>query len=208
MSGDDLRVALASGEPVLMPGVWDPLSARLAATGRVLDVMFLSGFAVSGTLLGLPDVGYLTQTEMADAARRVCAAVPGAMVVVDADTGYGNALNVHRTVELWESAGAVGPVPRGPGVAEAVRPHGGQARGAAEGVAGQAACRDGRRGTTCSSPPAPTRRRRARPRRGDRAGPDGGRPRRRRGVRGSARIPKRSWRPSPPQFPASRSWPT
>ena len=89
--------------------------------------MFLSGYAVSGTLLGLPDVGYLTQTEMADAARRVCAAVPDAMVVVDADTGYGNAAQraAHR--------GAVGvgrrrrPVPRGPGLAEAVRPHGRQA---------------------------------------------------------------------------------
>jgi len=105
MSGEDLRRTLASGEPVLMPGVWDPLSARVAVRAG-FEVVFLSGFAVAGTLLGLPDVGYLTQAEMADAARRVCAAVPGAMVVVDADTGYGNALNVARTVQLWEGAGA------------------------------------------------------------------------------------------------------
>ena len=70
--------------------------------------MFLSGYCVSGTLLGLPDVGYLTQTEMAAVAARVCAAGPETTVVVDADTGYGNPLNVARTVELWEPAGASG----------------------------------------------------------------------------------------------------
>jgi 2-methylisocitrate lyase-like PEP mutase family enzyme len=90
-----------------MPGVWDALSARLAARAG-FDVVFLSGYAVAGTLLGQPDVGLLTQPEMADAARRVCGVVPEAMVVVDADTGYGNAVNVVRTVELWESAGATG----------------------------------------------------------------------------------------------------
>jgi methylisocitrate lyase len=59
-------------------------------------------------MLGVPDVGYLTQGEMADVARRVCGANPDTMVVVDADTGYGNALNTIRTVELWEAAGATG----------------------------------------------------------------------------------------------------
>ncbi len=107
MKGDELRETVRAAAPVLMPGVWDSLSARLAVAAG-FDVVFVSGFAVAGTLLGLPDVGYLTQTEMADAARRVSAAVPGAMAVVDADTGYGNALNVQRTVELWESAGAAG----------------------------------------------------------------------------------------------------
>jgi len=107
VNGDDLRARLATGEPVLMPGVWDPLSARLAARAG-FDVVFLSGYAVSGTLLGRPDVGALTQTEMAEVAGRVCPAVPDTMVVVDADTGYGNALNVVRTVELWEAAGATG----------------------------------------------------------------------------------------------------
>jgi 2-methylisocitrate lyase-like PEP mutase family enzyme len=90
-----------------MPGVWDALSARLAAQAG-FGTVFLSGYAVSGTLLGLPDYGYLTQTEMAEVARRVCSANPDLEVVVDADTGYGNPLNTMRTVELWQQAGASG----------------------------------------------------------------------------------------------------
>jgi methylisocitrate lyase len=90
-----------------MPGVWDALSARLVRDGG-FSTAFLSGFAVSGTLLGKPDVGFLTQTEMVEVARRVCAAAPDLNLVVDADTGYGNAANVIRTVELWEAAGASG----------------------------------------------------------------------------------------------------
>ena len=107
MRGDDLKARLATGDPVLMPGVWDALSVRLAAEAG-FDTVFLSGYAVSGTLLGLPDFGYLTQGEMAEVARRVCAASPSTMVVVDGDTGYGNPLNVTRTIELWEAAGATG----------------------------------------------------------------------------------------------------
>src|ERR1041384_4085330 len=98
---------LERGESVVMPGVWDPLSAVVAAAAG-FSTLFLSGFCVSGSLLGAPDLGLLTQTEVADAARRVCSAVPGVDVVVDADTGYGNASNVIRTVELWEQAGAAG----------------------------------------------------------------------------------------------------
>ena len=90
-----------------MPGVWDALSARLV--GRAgFTTAFVSGYAVSGTLLGVPDIGYLTQTEMAEVARRICAANPDLDLVVDADTGYGNALNTVRTVELWQHAGASG----------------------------------------------------------------------------------------------------
>ena len=86
---------------------WDALSSRLAANAG-FSTVFLSGYCVSGTQLGLPDYGFLTQTEMADQARRATAANPGLNVVVDGDTGYGNALNVIRTVELWEAAGAAG----------------------------------------------------------------------------------------------------
>ena len=68
----------------------------------------MSGYCVAGASLGVPDVGLLTQTEMADVATRVCRAVPDIDVVVDGDTGYGNALNVARTVDLWEAAGAAG----------------------------------------------------------------------------------------------------
>ena len=105
--GAALRARLAAHESVLMPGVWDALSAKLSAEAG-FSTVFLSGFCVSGTLLGLPDFGLLTQTEMADVARRVCATVPDVDVVVDADTGYGNPLNTRRTVELWEQAGAAG----------------------------------------------------------------------------------------------------
>lgn len=107
MDGDSLRARLAAGETVLLAGVHDGLSARLAYDAG-FDGLFLSGFGVAATLLGQPDFGYLTQTEMADAARRVCLAEPRAHVVVDADTGYGNPLNVIRTVALYEQAGAAG----------------------------------------------------------------------------------------------------
>jgi methylisocitrate lyase len=107
MNGDDLRARLAHDTPVLMPGVWDALSARLVAQAG-FDTAFVSGFCVSGTRLGLPDFGYVTQTEMAETGARVAQAAPELMVLIDADTGYGNALNVHRTVELYEGAGAVG----------------------------------------------------------------------------------------------------
>jgi len=103
----DLRKRLDAGESVLMPGVWDPLSARIVQNAG-FSTAFISGFAVSGTLLGRPDVGYLTQTEMAEVAQRVCSAVPELNLVVDADTGYGDPMTVRRTVELWEHAGAAG----------------------------------------------------------------------------------------------------
>ncbi len=107
VTGHDLRAALAAGETVLMPGVWDSLSARLAADAG-FSTVFVSGYCVSGTQLGVPDIGLLTQTEMAEVARRVCRAAPSTMVIVDADTAYGNPVNTVRTVELWEEAGATG----------------------------------------------------------------------------------------------------
>lgn len=103
----DLRHRLASGESVVMPGVWDALSARIVSLAG-FSTAFVSGFAVSGTSIGEPDVGHVGQSEMSDVARRVCAAAPSLNAVVDADTGYGNAMNVMRTVELWEQAGAAG----------------------------------------------------------------------------------------------------
>ena len=102
-----LRSRLAGGESILMPGVWDPLSALLAQ-GAGFHTVFISGFAVAGTLLGEPDIGIVDQANMADVARRVCAAAPELCVVVDADTGYGDVRDVQITTELWESAGAGG----------------------------------------------------------------------------------------------------
>jgi 2-methylisocitrate lyase-like PEP mutase family enzyme len=106
LAGHRFRALVAASSQVL-PGVWDPLSARLAAEAG-FDSMFVSGFCVAGAGLGQPDVGVVTQSEMADVATRVCAVVPDASVIVDADTGYGDTVNVVRTVELWERAGAAG----------------------------------------------------------------------------------------------------
>src|SRR3954469_7166852 len=93
-------------DTVLMPGVYDALTARIAA--RVgFDIVFISGYSGSASRLGEPDFGFLTQTEMADAARSVCR-VSEAPVIVDADTGYGNAVNVLRTVRELQDAGAAG----------------------------------------------------------------------------------------------------
>jgi 2-methylisocitrate lyase-like PEP mutase family enzyme len=104
-SAHQIREAI-SQRAVLMPGVYDALTARIAA--RVgFDVVFMSGYSVSATRLGEPDFGLVTQTEMADAARSVCR-VSDAPVIVDADTGYGNPLNVIRTVHDLQHAGAAG----------------------------------------------------------------------------------------------------
>jgi len=102
-----MRELLTNGTTILMPGVWDALSARLTADAG-FEVCFVSGYASAATLLGLPDFGYLTQTEIAEIARRVCTSVPEMAVVVDGDTGHGNPLNTIRTVDLFERAGAAG----------------------------------------------------------------------------------------------------
>jgi 2-methylisocitrate lyase-like PEP mutase family enzyme len=97
---------LVAGDTVLMPGVYDALTARIVSTVG-FDIAFISGYSVSASRLGEPDIGFITQTEMAEAARAVCrvATMP---VIVDADTGYGNALNVMRTVRDFQDAGAAG----------------------------------------------------------------------------------------------------
>src|SRR3954454_2946610 len=106
MAGAQAIRDLVSSDTVLMPGVYDALTARIAA--RVgFDVVFVSGYSVSATRLGEPDFGFVTQTEMAGARRAVCR-VSEAPVIVDADTGYGNPLNVIRTVRELQDAGAAG----------------------------------------------------------------------------------------------------
>ena len=107
MHAQDLRSRLAAGETIVLAGVFDCLSALLARSAGHTD-MFLSGYCTAATLLGLPDFGYLTQTEMTEVARRVCRVVPDRTVIVDGDTGYGNPLNTIRTVQLYEDAGAAG----------------------------------------------------------------------------------------------------
>ncbi len=105
-SAQNVRALVAENRPLVMGGVYDGLTTRLAEQAG-FEVLFMGGFSVAATLLGEPDFGYLTQTEMADAARRVCR-LTTRPVLVDADTGYGNALNVLRTVELYHAAGAAG----------------------------------------------------------------------------------------------------
>jgi 2-methylisocitrate lyase-like PEP mutase family enzyme len=102
----ELRAQLQSGRSLLMPGVFDALSARLAARAGH-EVVFVSGYGMSATQLGEPDFGLLTETEVVATATRVCAAVE-VPVVIDADTGYGNAVNVVRTVHDLVRAGAAG----------------------------------------------------------------------------------------------------
>jgi 2-methylisocitrate lyase-like PEP mutase family enzyme len=103
---EGIRQLLQQDRPLVLGGVYDGLTARLAEQAG-FEALFMGGFSVAATLLGEPDFGYLTQTEMADAARRVCR-LTTRPVLVDADTGYGNALNVLRTVELYHAAGAAG----------------------------------------------------------------------------------------------------
>jgi carboxyvinyl-carboxyphosphonate phosphorylmutase len=98
-----LRQLLSSSRPVLAPGAYDALSARLVEQAG-FDAVYLTGFGASASLLGRPDVGLLGFAEMADAARRMVAAVD-VPVIADADTGYGNPLNVVRTVQEYERAG-------------------------------------------------------------------------------------------------------
>ena len=101
-----LRELLARPEPLVAPGAYDALSARLVEQAG-FDVVYMTGFGTTASLAGRPDVGLLTGTEMVDNARRIAAAVD-VPVIADADTGYGNAINVVRTVQAYEQAGVAG----------------------------------------------------------------------------------------------------
>lgn len=101
-----LRARLGEDRPILMPGVYDALSTRLAIRAG-FEVVFVSGYSVSATLLAEPDFGVLTQSELVAAATRICR-VATVAVIVDADTGYGSAANVVRTVSELIDAGAAG----------------------------------------------------------------------------------------------------
>jgi 2,3-dimethylmalate lyase len=101
-----IRQSLKKSGQLIMPGVYDALSARIATTAG-FEVIFISGYSVAATMLGEPDFGILTQTEMLSAAQRICS-VTDLPVIVDADTGYGNAINVIRTVDELIRIGAAG----------------------------------------------------------------------------------------------------
>lgn len=100
-----LRALLAEPGLHVMPCCYDALSAKLIAAAGY-RVSFMSGFAVSAARLGLPDTGLISFAEMVDTLRNCCAAAGAMPVIGDGDTGYGNALNVQRTVAEYARAGA------------------------------------------------------------------------------------------------------
>ena len=89
---------------VLTPGVYDPLSASIAADAG-FEAVYLSGAAIAYTLLGRPDIGLVSLTEVAQVTARIRERIDLPMIV-DGDTGWGNALNVQRSVRVLEQAGA------------------------------------------------------------------------------------------------------
>ena len=101
-----LRALLESGQTIVAPGAFDPLAARLVEEAG-FPAVYMTGFGTSAALIGRPDVGLLTMTEMAGNAGRIAACVD-IPVIADADTGYGNPLNVIRTVGAYEAAGVAG----------------------------------------------------------------------------------------------------
>ena len=93
-------------KPLVIPGVYDAIGAKIVEKVG-FEAMFQTGYGTSATLLGMPDYGFIGSTETIDNARRICHAV-SVPVIVDADTGYGNALSVNKLVRELETAGASG----------------------------------------------------------------------------------------------------
>ncbi len=104
--GTRLRKLLSGKKPVAAPGVFNPAVALLAEEAG-FECVYFSGAAFANSM-GLPDIGVTTLTEVAEAAARISAAVPSLPLVVDADCGFGEAVNVARTVRMLEKAGAAG----------------------------------------------------------------------------------------------------
>ena len=102
----NIKKLLSGKKPLVVPGVYDAIGAKIAEkTG--FDVMFQTGYGTSATLFGMPDYGFIGATETLDNARRICRTV-SVPVIVDSDTGYGNALSVWKLVKELEAAGAAG----------------------------------------------------------------------------------------------------
>ena len=101
---DKLKKILDQKGIVVMPGCYDALSAKLIEREGI-NVGFMSGFAVSSTRLGMPDAGLISFSEMAEQVRNICN-VTSIPIIFDGDTGYGNAVNVYRTVRGFADAGA------------------------------------------------------------------------------------------------------
>ena len=100
---DKLRQLLAGPEILVLPGCFDAMSARLIERAGYPGA-FMGGFAVSASRIAMPDTGLISYSEMVDQGRNICAAVDFP-VIGDGDTGYGNAVNVQRTVRGYAQAG-------------------------------------------------------------------------------------------------------
>src|ERR1700710_946362 len=100
-----LRALLAEPDFVVMPAVWDGLTAKLSAAAG-FKAAFLSGSCVAASRLGGPDLDLISFGEMFDSFNMVHAAAPDTLVLADGDHGYGNAMNVQRTVRAYGRAGA------------------------------------------------------------------------------------------------------
>ena len=100
----EFRTMLSPGAALLLPGVANALAARIVAD-QGFTAAYVTGAGIANTFLGVPDIGLVTVTELAQHVAAIRAAFPGPLVV-DADTGFGNPLNMVRTVELLERAGA------------------------------------------------------------------------------------------------------
>jgi len=98
-----LRTLIAGKQGLVVPGAYDGISARLVQRAG-FPAVYMTGYGTSASRLGLPDLGFAGLAEMADHARNL-AAVLDVPLIADADTGYGNALNVRRTVQAYEAAG-------------------------------------------------------------------------------------------------------
>ncbi len=99
-----LRLLLAENRAIPVVGAYDALTARLIERAG-FEAVYVGGYALSATQLGLPDVGLLTMTEMLDSVRRICGAID-VPVIADGDTGYGNHVNTDRLIRELERAGA------------------------------------------------------------------------------------------------------
>jgi len=102
-----LRELLAGPELLVAPGAYDALSARLIAQAGFSSV-YMTGFGTAASVLGQPDVGLLTMSEMVSRAAALTAVVGDLPLIADADTGYGNPINVRRTIREYERAGIAG----------------------------------------------------------------------------------------------------
>ena len=99
-----LRELLVGPDLVVAPGAYDGLSARLIAQAG-FSVVYMTGFGTAASVLGQPDVGLLTMSEMVSRAAALAAVIGDLPLIADADTGYGNPINVRRTIREYERAG-------------------------------------------------------------------------------------------------------